>query len=147
MLLNIYDTKEVFVKELQTILAERLLASKDYDVERETRNIEMIKTRFGEANIQSCDVMLKDIIESKRVDRLIHNRAENVTPRPPRNSRLFALFLDVDERSLCIHAFSPGFSGRLYGKKLFGCQPYYSTNSPNTKVNTRKSNEDASWSG
>lgn len=80
MLLNIYDTKEVFVKELQTILAERLLASKDYDVERETRNIEMIKTRFGEANIQSCDVMLKDIIESKRVDRLIHNRAENVKP-------------------------------------------------------------------
>ena len=40
----------------------------------------MIKARFGEANIQSCDVMLKDIIESKRVDRLIHNRAENVSP-------------------------------------------------------------------
>ena len=40
----------------------------------------MIKTRFGEANTQSCDVMLKDIIESKRVDRLIHNRAQNVLP-------------------------------------------------------------------
>jgi hypothetical protein len=38
----------------------------------------MIKTRFGEANIQSCDVMLKDIVESKRVDRLIHMRSENV---------------------------------------------------------------------
>jgi anaphase-promoting complex subunit 2 len=47
-----------------------------------TRNIEMIKTRFGEANIQSCDVMLKDIIESKRVDRLVHNRAQNVSPPP-----------------------------------------------------------------
>jgi hypothetical protein len=35
MLLNIYDTKEVFVKELQVILAERLLLSKDYNVERE----------------------------------------------------------------------------------------------------------------
>ena len=35
MLLNIYDTKEVFVKELQVILAERLLSSKEYDVERE----------------------------------------------------------------------------------------------------------------
>jgi anaphase-promoting complex subunit 2 len=83
MLLNTYDTKEIFVKELQVILAERLLASKDYDVERETRNVEMIKARFGEANIQSCDVMLKDIIESKRVDRLIQNRAENVTTPPP----------------------------------------------------------------
>lgn len=35
MLLNIYDTNEVFVKELQVILADRLLSSKDYDVERE----------------------------------------------------------------------------------------------------------------
>jgi anaphase-promoting complex subunit 2 len=40
----------------------------------------MIKARFGEANIQSCDVMLKDVIESKRVDRLIHNRTSNVPP-------------------------------------------------------------------
>jgi hypothetical protein len=35
MLLNIYDTKEVFVKELQVILAERLLSSTEYNVERE----------------------------------------------------------------------------------------------------------------
>jgi len=35
MLLNIYDSKEVFVKELQVILAERLLSSNDYDVEKE----------------------------------------------------------------------------------------------------------------
>ena len=37
MLLNIYDTKEPFVKELQVILAEKLLSSKEYDVEREVR--------------------------------------------------------------------------------------------------------------
>src|SRR5438045_628854 len=37
MLLNIYDTKEVFTKELQIILAERLLASKEYQVEKEVR--------------------------------------------------------------------------------------------------------------
>ena len=89
MLLNIYDTKEVFVKELQVILAERLLASKDYNAEKEVisidkcvdrqhRNLEMIKVRFGEANVQQCDVMLKDITESKRVDRVIHSRAQTV---------------------------------------------------------------------
>ena len=39
MLLNIYDTNEVFVKELQVILADRLLSSKDYDVEREVTKI------------------------------------------------------------------------------------------------------------
>jgi hypothetical protein len=43
----------------------------------------MIKLRFGEAIIQSCDVMLKDVIESKRVDRLIQMRAENVIPHHP----------------------------------------------------------------
>lgn len=37
MLLNIYDTKEPFLKELQVILAEKLLSSKEYDVEREVR--------------------------------------------------------------------------------------------------------------
>lgn len=39
MLLNIYDSKEVFVKELQVILAERLLSSKDYDVEKEVPSL------------------------------------------------------------------------------------------------------------
>lgn len=39
MLLNIYDSKEVFVKELQIILAGRLLSSKDYDVEKEVSPI------------------------------------------------------------------------------------------------------------
>lgn len=42
------------------------------------RNLEMIKVRFGEANVQQCDVMLKDITESKRVDRVIHSRAQTV---------------------------------------------------------------------
>jgi anaphase-promoting complex subunit 2 len=35
ILLNIYDSKEVFTKELQVILAERLLASKEYQVDKE----------------------------------------------------------------------------------------------------------------
>lgn len=48
----------------------------------------MIKARFGEANIQSCDVMLKDVIESKRVDRLIHNRTQNVSA--------FYAWIDID---------------------------------------------------
>jgi hypothetical protein len=126
MLLNIYDTKEVFVKELQTILAERLLASKDYDVERETRNIEMIKTRFGEANIQSCDVMLKDIIESKRVDRLIHNRAENVTPRP-HVSLLFSWML-MSEACASTHSltvFLASFTGRNLSDAYRATQPIH----------------------
>jgi len=152
MLLNIYDTKEVFVKELQVILAERLLASKDYEVERETRNVEMIKSRFGEANIQSCDVMLKDIIESKRVDRLIHSRAENVftpllsTSHPTSPCILISLlhhaFLRLMANGrLYTRGFYHDFSGHPSEKRNSACQHSSTTNSPNMKQNMSKSNE------
>lgn len=35
MLVSIYDTKDVFIKELQVLLAQRLLEIKDYDLERD----------------------------------------------------------------------------------------------------------------
>jgi hypothetical protein len=34
-LLSIYDSKDLFVKELQVLLAQRLLAVRDYDLDRE----------------------------------------------------------------------------------------------------------------
>lgn len=37
MLLNIYENTEPFLKELQVILADKLLSSKEYDVDREVR--------------------------------------------------------------------------------------------------------------
>ena len=39
-LVNIYGTKEVFVKEYQTVLADRLLSNlKDYDTEKEVSSL------------------------------------------------------------------------------------------------------------
>jgi hypothetical protein len=55
MLLNIYDTKEVFVKELQVILAERLLSSKEYDVEREVRPTVIANNRPATSNSLNSD--------------------------------------------------------------------------------------------
>ena len=37
LLVSIYDSKDVFVKELQVLLAQRLLAIKDYSLEKEVR--------------------------------------------------------------------------------------------------------------
>lgn len=42
LLVSIYDTKDVFVKELQVLLAQRLLAIRDYALEKEVRS-----TRFS----------------------------------------------------------------------------------------------------
>ena len=92
-LVSIYDSKDLFVKELQVLLAQRLLAIKDGNFEKvekevnsllrpsvlldneltlvpgnQRRNIEILKIRFGEAALQVCEVMLKDMTDSKRID-------------------------------------------------------------------------------
>ncbi|EFW22010.1 hypothetical protein D8B26_002105 [Coccidioides posadasii str. Silveira] len=69
-LISLFDTKEVFVKELQRVLSDRLLKKKkDYDLEISV--LELLKLRFGEAALQACDVMMRDVLDSKRVDAVI----------------------------------------------------------------------------
>lgn len=88
-LVSIYDSKELFVKELQVLLAQRLLAITDGNFDKEVwgsttsligvswikwlqrRNLEILKIRFGEAALQVCEVMLKDMTDSKRIDQHI----------------------------------------------------------------------------
>lgn len=41
------------------MLSDRLLAKTDYDCERELRTLELLKVRFGEANLHNAEVMLK----------------------------------------------------------------------------------------
>ena len=38
------------------------------------RNIEILKIRFGEAALQVCEVMLRDMTDSKRIDQHIQNQ-------------------------------------------------------------------------
>ncbi|OUM62074.1 hypothetical protein PIROE2DRAFT_11724, partial [Piromyces sp. E2] len=76
-LLNIYDTRDMFVKEFQELLASRLLALKGYDLRKELKNLELLKLRFGENNLQLCEVMIKDISSSRRIDYNIHTETKN----------------------------------------------------------------------
>lgn len=57
MLVNIYGSKELFVNEYRTLLSNRILSQ--YDPDREIRNLELLKKRFGEAPLHQCEVMLK----------------------------------------------------------------------------------------
>lgn len=68
ILVSIYDSKDVFVKELAVLLAQRLLSITDYELARELRNVDVLKSRFGEASMQGCEVMMKDMKDSKRLD-------------------------------------------------------------------------------
>ena len=58
MLVNIYGSKELFVNEYRTLLANRLLTTFSYDsVEREIRYLELLKMRFGESQLHFCEVI------------------------------------------------------------------------------------------
>ncbi len=76
MLVNIYGSKELFVNEYRSLLSNRLLSQFSYDTEKEIRNLELLKLRFGEAPLHQCEVMLKDISDSKRINTLLHNEDE-----------------------------------------------------------------------
>ncbi|KAJ2455546.1 Anaphase-promoting complex subunit 2 [Coemansia sp. RSA 2336] len=67
LLVSIYDTQDIFVEEFETYLAKQLLNSVDFDTEREIKQVEMMKLRFGAEALERCEVMLKDVADSKRI--------------------------------------------------------------------------------
>ena len=69
-LISLFETKDVFVKELQTTLADRLLRNKP-DFDQETSVLEHLKIRFGDSALQACEVMLRDVTDSRKVDNII----------------------------------------------------------------------------
>ncbi|KAH8402264.1 hypothetical protein KR009_010883 [Drosophila setifemur] len=80
MVVDIYGSKELFMTEYRNLMADRLLAQLDFNSEKEIRNLELLKIRFGESLLHSCEVMLKDVTDSKRINTHIHgdtNRTEN----------------------------------------------------------------------
>ncbi|EXJ72650.1 uncharacterized protein A1O5_03796 [Cladophialophora psammophila CBS 110553] len=74
-LVELFETKDVFVKELQSTVAERLLKNKA-DFNQEIGMLEHLKIRFGDSALQGCEVMLRDVLDSKKVDKVIRKDLE-----------------------------------------------------------------------
>ena len=66
-LTSLFDSKEVFVKEFQSVLSTRLL-DPGCALEKEERVLELLKLRFGEGMLQACEVMMRDVVDSMRTD-------------------------------------------------------------------------------
>jgi anaphase-promoting complex subunit 2 len=81
---SLFESKDIFVKELQTTLADRLLRTKP-NIDLEISVIEHLKQRFGDSALQSCEVMLRDIIDSHKVNGLIQRDQES--PQSSRKSK------------------------------------------------------------
>jgi hypothetical protein len=80
LLVNIYGSKEMFVAEYRSMLSERLLAREigSWEMDTEERVVELLKLRFGEDAMTSAEIMLRDVLDSKRVSTAVaekHRRA------------------------------------------------------------------------
>ena len=81
MLVGIYGSKDLFVNEYRIMLADKLLGNLEYDTDKEVHNLELLKLRFGEVSMRQCEVMIKDIDDSKRIHTNIHSTLTNQSNR------------------------------------------------------------------
>ncbi|KAJ1333576.1 anaphase-promoting complex subunit 2 [Microdochium nivale] len=73
-LIGAVGSPEVFIKEFQAIIGQRLLSNQT-EFDQEIEVLELLKKRFGESPLQACDVMVKDIQDSTRLDAVIQKAA------------------------------------------------------------------------
>jgi anaphase-promoting complex subunit 2 len=72
-LLSLYD-REQYINVLKNILGEHLLkTTADAHLEKETHLLELFKARFGDDKLQACEVMLRDITTSRRLNKKINS--------------------------------------------------------------------------
>ena len=73
-LIGALGSADVFIKEFQNIIGQRLL-SEQVGFDQEVGVLTLLKKRFGDASLQACDVMMKDIQDSRRLDGVIQRGA------------------------------------------------------------------------
>ena len=78
-LLTLWE-RDDFINELKNLLGDHLLRCQDPEYEREIRLLELIKVRLGDDKMQACEVMLRDVLDSKRINAAI--RATISVPTP-----------------------------------------------------------------
>ncbi|KAI6884946.1 hypothetical protein KC360_g7816 [Hortaea werneckii] len=84
-ILGLFDQEE-FIKEVTTVLAQHLLQATDPEYVKETRLIELFKSRLDATKLQAAEVMLKDVRDSVRLNRQLNptapSSAVSAEPRP-----------------------------------------------------------------
>lgn len=78
LLVGVFGGREKFLTEFKSLLAEKLLLLSNFEAERETQSVELMKIKFGEDDLVDCQVMLRDVAQSKRTNALVNG----VSPVP-----------------------------------------------------------------
>ena len=69
-LLTLWE-RDDFINELKNIYGDHLLRCQDPEYVKEIRLLELIKVRLGDDKLQACEVMLRDVLESRRINSTI----------------------------------------------------------------------------
>ncbi|TDH72760.1 hypothetical protein CCR75_000742 [Bremia lactucae] len=77
ILVNIYGSRELFVNEYRMMLADKLLQNRDFNTDRDVQTLELLKLRFGEDSLQQCEIMVRDIDDSKRLNPNVQSIIQN----------------------------------------------------------------------
>ena len=90
-ILGLFDPED-FIKEVTNVLAQHLLQASDPEYVKETRLIELFKTRLDAAKLQAAEVMLKDLRDSVSLNKRINPRARfaTATPEPAKPKEIMA---------------------------------------------------------
>ncbi|KAJ8774682.1 hypothetical protein K2173_017128 [Erythroxylum novogranatense] len=107
MIVGIIGSKDQLVNEYRVMLAEKLLNKTDYDIDSEIRTLELLKIHFGESSMQRCEIMLNDLIDSKRTNQNIKATIQQSRTGPePQDSELS---LDMLNATIISSNFWPQF--------------------------------------
>eukprot|EP00605_Chrysophyceae_sp_TOSAG23-4_P002667 GSChrysophyteH1.ASY1.ANO1.2943.1 assembled CDS len=68
LLISIYGSTDLFVKDYRALLADQLLQNLEYRADGDMATLELLKIRFGEPALHTCEVMLRDLEESRRIN-------------------------------------------------------------------------------
>ncbi len=71
LLIGVYGGQESFLDEYKEMLAGRLVSIGSFEIDRELASLDLMKSKFGEAALGHCSVMIKDIMESRRLNNKI----------------------------------------------------------------------------
>eukprot|EP01064_Diplonema_japonicum_P011832 TRINITY_DN19280_c0_g1_i1.p1 TRINITY_DN19280_c0_g1~~TRINITY_DN19280_c0_g1_i1.p1 ORF type:complete len:677 (+),score=142.92 TRINITY_DN19280_c0_g1_i1:55-2085(+) len=75
-LVNTFGGRDFVVSLYRSVLADKLMAREDFNAEAEITALELLKVRFGDTPLQNCEVMVRDVAESKRFCQMVHKKGE-----------------------------------------------------------------------
>ncbi|KAI8368346.1 chitin synthase-domain-containing protein [Choanephora cucurbitarum] len=75
MLISLCRSLKDFIKGYSDQLGQVLLETKGYAIDEEVRRLEILKQNFPVDAFHRCDVMLRDMSESRRLDKAIHQNS------------------------------------------------------------------------